>query len=351
MKVLFVCDIDRVANPFVSTLCKGLEEEGVCVVSSVDEFWHNAENYDLIHFQWPEAIYSWKKNVTDKQVERLRNRINNAKRKGVKIAMTCHNLKPHIITDANVFSLYEIIYESCDVIFHLADYSRQFLEKKIPYAKHYILPHHLFNRIYTYDCDALKAKMEIGLSSEQTNVLCFGEFRTDEERQLILDLRKRTKGKAIQFVVPGFYRKRILSKNPFKSIKRFLHIVHYKQLGLKFHKGFISDRMTELYFSAADIVMIQRFSILNSGNLPMGFAAGKVVIGANIGNVGNILHETGNPTFDPHNINSVIEAIEKAKSLSNSGKGKWNKEYANMHWSTEVIAKQLLGYYEEILKN
>ena len=103
----------------------------------------------------------------------------------------------------------------------------------------------------------------------------------------------------------------------------------------------------QCYFCAADVVLIQRLDILNSGNLPMAFHAGKVVVGPYVGNVGQILRETGNFTFDPHDTRSVVSALQKA--LTETTKGKENRTYATEHWSSERVAATLLKFYQQIL--
>lgn len=107
---------------------------------------------------------------------------------------------------------------------------------------------------------------------------------------------------------------------------------------------------TETYFCACDIVFIQRFSVLNSGNLPMGFGAGCVVVGPNVGNVGSILNKTGNPIFNPYDIDSIVLAIKKAKELLSVNKGEENKMYAQTKWNTSAISRQLAEVYR-CLKN
>ena len=93
------------------------------------------------------------------------------------------------------------------------------------------------------------------------------------------------------------------------------------------------------------MVLIQRVDALNSGNLPMAFHAGKVVVGPNVGNVGQILRETGNFTFDPHDTDSAVCALQKA--LTETTKGKENRTYAKEHWASDLIATALLKCYQQ----
>ena len=104
----------------------------------------------------------------------------------------------------------------------------------------------------------------------------------------------------------------------------------------------------QCYFCAADVVLIQRLDILNSGNLPMAYHAGKVVVGPDVGNVGQILRETGNFTFDSHDIGSPVSALQKA--LTETTRGKENRAYATKLWSSDLIATTLLKYYQQIKK-
>ena len=144
--------------------------------------------------------------------------------------------------------------------------------------------------------------------------------------------------------MPGFYRETLHTWNPKKFISRLIHTLYYKLKGIKFSNEVIPDDLMQCYFCAADVVLIQRVDALNSGNLPMAFHAGKVVIGPDVGNVGQILRETGNFTFDPHDIRSAVSALQKA--LTETTKGKENRTYATNHWASDLIATSLLTIYK-----
>ena len=107
---------------------------------------------------------------------------------------------------------------------------------------------------------------------------------------------------------------------------------------------------TELpyYFSAADIVLIQRKEILNSGNVPMALFFHRVVAGPKFGNIGELLDLTGNPTFDLTDSHSVIEAVAHARQLANTGYGEKNAEFARQNMNTELIAQKTILCYQQI---
>ena len=72
---------------------------------------------------------------------------------------------------------------------------------------------------------------------------------------------------------------------------------------------------------------------------------GKVVAGPNGGNVGLLLSETGNPTFDVCDDDSVLVAVKQAIALAKEKHGDNNRRYALEKFSTSIIAEQLYGYY------
>ncbi len=336
MKILFVCDSQKTSNPYVDTLSEGLRNLGISNEISCKKLWLN-NDFDIIHFQWPEAIFSWKKNIQQKDYDLLDSKLRLIKKSGKKIFITCHNLKPHVSNAESTLPLYKLIYQYTDYFVHMGHVSEQILKAQYPNAKHIIIPHHIYDNRYSTSASIS--------TNKRKKILCFGQFRSDDERNFILKLRKKLKRENIEFILPGFFIERLISKNPVKFISRLLHLIKYKIAGIHFTSGRVSDEKMEELFSTSDVVLIQRLSILNSGNVPMGFMFGKVVVGINQGNVGAILKETGNPTFDIDDMNSVVNAIKTGLTLAQDGKGISNREYAFKNWNTARISKMLKCAY------
>lgn len=346
MKILIVSKYHSV-NPFVSTIVDELLRMNINITADTKEFWNNYKSYDIIHFQWPEEIFNWKKNINNSDLNRFIYIINDIKKSGIKTCITCHNLKPHITQCVNISYLYELLYSSVDAIFHMGKCSESIFREKYPHTKHFYLPHHVYNTKYRFDIDKIEARKKLNINLNKRIILAFGNFRNNKERKMILSLKEQLSSNYL-ILTPGFYRKKIKLKNPVQSINTILHRIYFKLKGLKFEIGFINDYKTELYFSAADIVLIQRIDILNSGNLPMAFAAGKIVVGPAIGNVGDILSRTNNFVFDPLTSNSISELIIHTFDSKYANIGKQNKEYSMLYWSTEKITRELLCLYDII---
>ena len=209
MKVLFVSDNAKLSNPFVETLIAGLYEFNLDCTASIKEWWANVEEYDIIHFQWPEIVFYWE-HIRTKDLQEMEMQLQKAKSLGIKIVITCHNLKPHLKRNQDMVALYQLIYEYCDAFVHMGEYSFKLLQSDYPQAKHFIIPHHLYDNIYKFDKGRNESCVKLKMLDNRINILCFGQFRTDEERDLILKLRKHKDMQNVNFIVPGFFRHRLI---------------------------------------------------------------------------------------------------------------------------------------------
>ena len=369
MKVYFVVSepTGRTINHFVPSLGNALQKQGCEVVYGHKRLWTDVVfNCDIVHFQWPEYVFgSHKQKFSDTDITRISHRLTQLKEKGIKIFVQVHNLKPHRKKDKNFLRLYELLYLQADVIVHMGNYSRELLQPQYPNAQHVVIPHHIYDDVYSFNIPQVEARQRLALPKNKKIILSFGKFRNNEERSFVLSIKMELRHSPQSlcdsspslgaqqgadlasplFLMPGFYRETLHTWNPKKLAVRLYNTCKYKLKGIKFCHEVISDDLMQCYFCAADVVLIQRLDILNSGNLPMAFHAGKVVVGPNVGNVGEILRETGNYDFDPHNIRSAVSALQKA--LTETTKGKKNRTYATEHWTLEHIATTLLKYYQQ----
>ena len=357
MKVYFVVKepSERTINHFVSSLGNALQKQGCEVAYGLKLLWTDEVlGYDIIHFQWPEGLFGlFGHQVTDEELKRVNQRLVWLKEHGKKIFYTCHNLKPHTNKNENLLRLYELVCNNADYIHHLGNYSCELLQPQYPNAHHIVIPHHIYDNVLSFSVTQQEARQRLHLPQDKKIILSFGKFRNNKERQFVLNIKNkcnhsplfgRGAGGEAFFLMPGFYRETLHTWNPKKLVPRLYHTLCYRLKGIQFSNEVIPDDMMQYYFCAADVVLIQRLDILNSGNLPMAFHAGKVVVGPDVGNAGQILCETGNFTFNPNNTESAIYALQGA--LAATSKGDENRAYAVKHWSSGIIAAELLKCYQ-----
>lgn len=345
MKILFVCSTDTVfrlnSNPFVLSLKNGLERCGHQVDCGLDLFWNDYYFYDILYFQWVEEIFNWNRTIID--LDKIKNHLYTIKKRGIKTVITCHNLHPHD-NDALFTALYDLVYSEVDAFHHMGNWSFQFLSEKYPHKYHFIAPHHVANSLFTSLFSGEEAKYKLHIPCKDVVVSSFGAFRNTNEINMFLKMAYDVGRRHISYLAPRLpslgrlYNGRMLNLTfdyIYKSIK-------YKYLKVK-RAGFLSGEDLDLWLAASDIIFIQRLDILNSGNLPLAFAKGKVVVGPNIGNVGEILRDTGNYVFSPTDRKSICMAVLNAFRDILLGKdlGKNNYEYALSNWSESVVCSSI----------
>lgn len=337
-------------NPYIYTLIEGIRQlhQDCTFFWGREDFWSDEIlSFDIVHFHWPQAFMG-KDNHTEND---LRLHIDKMKNAGVKVISTCHDLEPHYNQFADKAEIMNIVYLNCDAIIHLGEYSKALFEKQYPFARHFLLPHHLYDTVYTHFPSKEKSLDYLGLPKDKTYILCFGAFRAKQERRLILQLSKQLTDKNVLILAPSFmsiwWRSfRLLNRR----IKKWYYRYRYNIICTGSTWKAVSDNDLPYYYGAADVVFIQRLKILNSGNSMMPMLFNKFVVGPDCGNVGPLLRRWGYFVFsvkDTRHIGSLIsEAIKKNKSgeCTVDKKKKQLDEYA-----TSVVSEKLYRLYMNLI--
>ena len=339
---------DRV-NPYVSTIIDRISKmyHDVIFGYGKDLFWSDhIYEFDIIHIHWPDTFFnnSSTKDDTDKYIRRL----SSLKEKGIEILVTCHNLEPHYYVNPYRKDVYNYTYHIASYFIHLGEWSKTIMESKYQQAEHFVIPHHTYDALY-HIVEKKECIKRLRLNVKKKYIVCFGAFRNNEEREIVDIIRKEYYSKDVEILAPHYYK--IQKRRNFVIIIRQWIQCRIKELlnpGLHIFGWHVSNEMLPYFYGAADISLIQRKKILNSGNLPMGLLMGKVVVGPNVGNVGLILKDTGNPAFLPDDIKSLFNAVNQAITLSEMGKGEENRLYANKHFSTMVVSEKIYNLYKYI---
>lgn len=340
------------SNPYVATLIQGINNQFSDIEwkFGFNFLWDtNLFDFDIIHFMWPHELIGPRseKWVT---IDLIENRLKELKKRNIKIVATCHNLVPHYSSNKDAIKCYDLVYQYADMIFHLGDFSLNLFRKEYPTARNILLPHQVYDQLYTEIYDKNKCLRYLNLKADKRYLLCFGEFRDNEERKLIVDLAKQLQSEKIEFIAPRFIPIPV-RRNPILKIIPFIKLVHYKIKYPFIHTygNFIPNNLIPYFYGASDLAFIQRLHILNSGNVPLGFLMAKVVVGPNTGNVGSLLNAIGNPTFDITKKDSIMVALKEGLKLAQMNKGENNRRYALTEFSTQRISYMMYNYYKELI--
>ncbi|MBX6361732.1 MAG: glycosyltransferase family 4 protein [Acidobacterium ailaaui] len=347
MKLLLVVPYDEViSHGYFITLKDFLysHPDIIYLDYGIQHLWDNNLFYDVYHFHWPECIFYWKE-PSFEQINALGRRICEIKRRA-KIITTIHNEFPHY-RKTNLFQeLYDLVITNSDLIVHMGKYSKQIFDVKYPFIPSIIIPHHNYRNFKRLFSKSL-SRQKLGIPEDKIIFVSVGRIRHPEEANLLLhSFLKFSHPKKFLFVLHG---DASLSRHRFSRYFRRIQIAFSGNI--KWINHFVSDDMLQLYLCAADILIVPRFRPLNSGNVILGFNFGKVVVGPDYGNVGEILKETGNPTFDPHSMDSVLHSFYDAVKLLSLNKGEFNFAYAMQNWSIEQVGNAYVDCYRSLVNS
>lgn len=337
-------------NPYIATLMDGVKayDEQVEFGYGIEEFWDDRVlEYDILHIHWPQEMLPPHPERND--VERAVKRLKELRSRGVKVVVTCHNLKAHYAKGPAYDEIYDVAYRYADVILHMGKWSKKELESKYSQAQHELIPHHTYDTLFK-QASREESILKLKLNPERRYILCFGAFRDKEERNIADQIVAHYNSRGYDLLAPA-YIKVVKRRNLIMLVFQWMRwkYICLTKKGIHIFGRFVSNDLLPCFFAAADIMIIQRKKILNSGNLPLGFLMGNVVVGPKVGNVGEILEETGNPTFDPDDPDSLFKAVDKALLLNKDCKGRENRLYAEQNFATKIIARKLDSIYKACL--
>ena len=327
MKILMTGD------PQEGYTCKFREvlETFADVTVSNSEFFHQTNEFDFVFINWPEELLFWQL-PTKEGIKKVSTALDFWKSKS-KIVVTMHNEQPHFKQFGREMT--DLVYSSADIMLHLGRKSiethrRNYQAKDIP---HVVIPHVLFD--YESHLSKAEAREKLGLSPNDSVVLVFGNMRHHDEVKFVNSVFRKLRLPNKNLVYSRYkYRGPRLVKGLQRSIHRFQkHIIR--------HETRCPDEMVQNYFLSADVVLIPRLDTLNSGIISVAAQFKRIVVGADTGNIGEVLREIKCPVFLPYDVDGAVFAVNEAFKLSQTALPEEIYNHAQKFWSNSSISEIL----------
>jgi len=362
MRVL-VANIPLPRNRFLVDLNAALAQK-VDLHHSHEDFWNQTGEADVVHLHFPEYLTfeiqdAYMKGLDDALIEAIEERLEYWAERAA-IVITRHVLLPHdAITDPRWERLYETIYRYCDGVAHFASASEEefgtrykdtdFNRKPV----HGIVPHQNYDSLpNTITRD--EARKRLGIADDRNVVLVFGSIRSQAEAQLILSAFDGCTAPKKHLLVSKWREEKanvswIRLRNWIRDAKRAYYRLHPNY---HFNYDFVDEEDAQVYMNAADVLLIPRFRVLNSGNVTMGMTFGRVVVGPDSWDVGELLRETGNPVFDPDRVESAGGALDEAfEKVADGSVPASNRRRALAEWTPTQCADMYMDLYDRALQS
>ena len=358
---ILVANIPLPGNRFLVDLNSSLSRYAQ-VTHSSDTFWKMEGDFDLVHLHFPEYLTyeiqdAYRNGLTDSLIDQVAERLRFWADKA-RIVVTRHVLLPHdAVSDPMWERMYETVYAHADGVVHFGEPSIK--EFRMRYGQtdfhrgrspaHIIVPHQNYASLPS-GISRTEARRKLGIPEEVQVMLVFGAIRSAEERDLILSTFKALSGRKV--LLASKWREEpanvawIRLQRWIRNAKRLYYKVHPSY---RFNYSFVNEEDAQTYLEAADVLFIPRLRVLNSGNIALGMTFGRVVVGPDSLDVGDLLASTGNPVFDPDRSETASIAMMEGFRLAAEGRvGPANRQLALSQWDVVDCAAAYYRFFEEL---
>lgn len=336
-------------NPYAKQLALALRSQPSVtdVVIDLDAFWQ-ATDFDIVHVQWPEALFGWNYTPTEMDIERLRERLQAWKQSATLVA-TVHNRFPHYRRDPIYRQLYVMVYGMMDGFVHLGSASVAEFQSTFPEFRDTPLVTTQIGRVDTYfgsSVSQAEARQRLGIPADKFVYLSLGYLRDYEETEFLLRGFRKLALPDKYLVIAG----NVITFSDYRLLRiyRRLRVILNPKVSL--FRRLLDDSEIQSFANSADVLVIPRLQAMNSSGISLGFSYGKVVVGPDIGNIGETLREAGNPTFRPNDTDSLAQALLQARDLSRAGLGQENRHFAERNMDWNKIAAQHVAFFSDLTK-
>jgi glycosyltransferase involved in cell wall biosynthesis len=277
---------------------------------------------------------------------------------GKRIAFTAHNVNAgkRDLNDSwlNRLTL-KIQYRLVDHIFvHTEKMKSELLEDfGVQQRTVTVIPFGINNSVPDTDLTPAQAKQRLGIRDSERTILFFGNIGPY---------------KGVDFLVSAFQQivarnrdyRLIIAGKPRGGCEKYVEQIH-EMISRDDNRerviqkiGYIPDEDTELYFKAADVLVLPYTQVSQSGVLFLGYSFGLPVIATDVGSLGEEIVE-GRTGFlckprDPVDLAKTVEAYFKSdlfKFLDN--RRKEIREYADARHSWDVVGETIRKVCEDLL--
>ena len=277
---------------------------------------------------------------------------------GKKIVLTAHNVN-RSRRDSKDSLLNRITlgiqYRLADYVFvHTEKMKTDLIQEFHVYANRIgVIPYGINNAVPNTELSPLEARRRLGIPAGQKTVLFFGniapykglEYLTSAFRQAFVNRNDYL------LIIAGWPKN---CESYWSAIRRSIRgDVQKGRILLK--DEYISDEETEVYFKAADVLVLPYRYIYQSGILFLGYSFGLPVLAADVGSLKEeiIEGETG-WVFKPEDPADLARAIDRYFSsdlfASLSSRRQKIEEFATRHHSWDIVGQLTINAYSDLLR-
>lgn len=251
----------RTNNPYTSSLYDALVARGVRV-SEYDPKTAISRRHSVLHVHWPEVPLNRGRLLSELGSLWFLTSIDVARRRGAKLVWTVHNLKSH----AQRFpererEFFRRFVDRVDGFIALTDSGERAARERFPALANrpgFVVPHHHYRGAYPDQVTRAEARRALGLPADVQVLLFFGQVLAYKNLPRLVEVtRGMRREPASMLLVAG------RPRTPADELT--LRAAAGADPRIRLDLAFVPHDRAQLYFRAADLVVLPYREILNSG--------------------------------------------------------------------------------------
>ena len=287
--------------------------------------------YNIIHVHWLYVFpFKWMMDVVVRVCKGL----------GYKIVWEVHNLVSHTRKKRD-YAIARQFYRHCDAaVFHShmdVERSRDMLGEDVK-PVHAVAYHPHFIGVYKNDIGKHEARDILAIPQGKKALLCFGQIRANRGYEYLLSAVSSLDDVVV--VIAG----EIKDRGVYRELLK-----HAQNSNVILHAGWVNNDQVQVYFNAADVVVLPYTEITTSGVIPLAYSFARPVIASAIGGIGEVVTEKTGILIRPGDEDELRTAIQDIFKNDYVGMGKAAFQYAGDQLMWERTAETIRGIYDKLL--
>lgn len=330
-------------NPYTSALYAPLVKAG----HTVQEYrWDRAMTgqWDVVHVHWPESVFNHTFFEAWITTEGMLVALDRARHRGAKVVWTVHNLRAHERRHERAEQRFRArFFERLDGIVTLSESGLEAARTTYPRLTElpaWVVPHPHYRGRYPDTVTREEARRSLGLSHGDRVILNFGRVFEYKNVPALFSAVKQAPDEAWVVVVAGRPRTTELAE----ELRRAA--ADESRIRLAFE--FIDDARVQLYFRAADVVVLPYREILNSGTALLALSFDRPVLLPRAGAGEELVKRVGGDwafTYDGElSAEDVRAALRKAADLPERTAGEHLERYSH-----EAVGEEMTKAFREVV--
>jgi beta-1,4-mannosyltransferase len=293
-------------NPYCDLLYRGVTAMGTRLAEPADFspgwVFRNRHCVDVLHIHWPELYYRGRGGrVTPRSAAAFVGTLVLARALGYRIVWTVHNALPHDGHGRADRLLRWALVRMARLVVH-AESARQVLPRSARRA--IVVPHGHYIDAYPHDLDETAARRGLGLAAGDRVLLCFGQLRAYKGVPELLAAFAEVTHPGLRLVVAG--------RPVDEGVAEMVTAAAASDPRIIAHLVHVDDADVQLYFEAADWVVLPYREVLTSGSALLALSFARPVVAPRQGCLAELGPADGVLAYDPDRPHALATALAEA---------------------------------------